>query len=84
MSDKADDSVGHLTNTLARGGGNLNDPISKSSNARALPRGGGVEVSSLSAHNNEESCMIAKLSVFSNRKCVSLLFILFIEKRICF
>ena len=40
MSDKADDSVGHLTNTLARGGGNLNDPIFKSSNARALPGGG--------------------------------------------
>ena len=37
--------VGHLNTILARGGGNLNDPIFKSSNAWALPRkGGNVEV----------------------------------------
>ena len=34
-----DDRVGHLNTILARGGGNLNDPIFKSSNAR----GGGGE-----------------------------------------
>ena len=48
MTDKSDDRVGHLNTILARGGENLNDPIFKSSNARALPGGGGddVEVSS--------------------------------------
>ena len=48
MTDKSDDRVGHLNTILARGGANLNDPIFKSSNARALPgKGGGdVEVSS--------------------------------------
>ena len=49
MTDKSDDRVGHLNTILARGGGNLNDPIFKSSNAQALPgkeggRGGDVEV----------------------------------------
>ena len=34
--------VGHLNTILARGGGNLNDPIFKSSNARTLP-GRGVK-----------------------------------------
>ena len=38
MTDKSDDKVGHLNTILARGGGNLNDPIFKSSNAR----GGGM------------------------------------------
>ena len=51
MTDKSDDRVGHLNNILARGGGNLNDPIFKSSNAPALSGGwggggGDVEVSS--------------------------------------
>ena len=41
MTDKSDDRVGHLNTILARGGGNLNDPIFKSSNARALGGGGG-------------------------------------------
>ena len=40
MTDKSDDNVGHLNTILARGGGNLNDPIFKSSNARGLPGGG--------------------------------------------
>ena len=45
MIDKSDDKVGHLNTVLDRGRGNLNDPIFKSSNARALPGGGGgVEV----------------------------------------
>ena len=35
------DRVGHLNTILARWGGNLNDLIFKSSNARGLPRGGG-------------------------------------------
>ena len=39
---KSDDRVGHLNTILA--GGNLNDLIFKSSNARGLP-GGDVEVS---------------------------------------
>ena len=39
MTDKSDDRVGHLNTILARGGGNLNDPIFKSSNAQALPWG---------------------------------------------
>ena len=40
--EKADKSVGHFNTILARGGGNLNDPIFKSLNARGLPgRGGG-------------------------------------------
>ena len=41
LTEKLDDLVGHLNTTLARGGGNLNDPIFKSSNARALPKGFG-------------------------------------------
>ena len=41
MTDKSDDKVGHLNTILARGGGNLNDSIFKSSNARGLPGGGG-------------------------------------------
>ena len=44
MTDKSDDRVGHLNTNLASGGGNLNDPIFKSSNARAFPGGGGVGV----------------------------------------
>ena len=49
MTDKSDDRVGHLTSILAQGGGNLNDPIFKSSIGWPLPGGGGggiVEVSS--------------------------------------
>ena len=40
----ADDdcSLVGLNTILARGGGNLNDPIFKSSNARAFPGGGGM------------------------------------------
>ena len=41
MTLKSDDRVGHLTTILARGGGNLNNPIFKSSNAWA-GGGGGV------------------------------------------
>ena len=48
FTEKSDDRVGHLNTILARGGGILNDPIFKSSNARGLPGGGGrnVEISS--------------------------------------
>ena len=49
LTDKSNDRVGHLNTILARGGGNLNNPIFKSSNAWGLPRGD-VEVSSRSAH----------------------------------
>ena len=45
MTDKSDDRVGHLNIILARGGGNLNDSIFKSSK-------GDVEVSSWSPHNS--------------------------------
>ena len=38
--NKSDHRVGHLNTILARGGGNLNNPIFKSSNARGLPGGG--------------------------------------------
>ena len=41
LTDKFDDWVGHFNSLLARGGGNMNDPIFQSSNARALPGGGG-------------------------------------------
>ena len=41
FTDKSDDRVGHLNTILARGGGKLNNPIFKSSNARGLPWGGG-------------------------------------------
>ena len=41
MTEKSDDKVGHLNTILAIGGGNLNDPIFKSSNTRGLPGGGG-------------------------------------------
>ena len=43
MTDKSDDGVEHLNTILAQGGGNLNDPIFRSSNAQGLPRkaGGG-------------------------------------------
>ena len=34
------DRVGHFNTILAQGGGNLNDPIFKSSNTRGLPVGG--------------------------------------------
>ena len=36
MTGKSDNTVGHLNTILARGGGNLNDPIFKSSNARSM------------------------------------------------
>ena len=39
LKDKSDNRVGHLNTVLARGGGNLNNPILKSSNARSLPGG---------------------------------------------
>ena len=42
LTDKFDDRVGHLNTILARGGGNLKDPIFKSSNARLLPGGRGM------------------------------------------
>ena len=42
MTNKSDDRVGHLFTILARAGGNLNDPIFKSSNARSLPGGEGM------------------------------------------
>ena len=42
MTDKSNDKVGHLNTSLAIGGGNLNNPIFKSSNARGLPGGGGM------------------------------------------
>ena len=41
MTDKSDNKVGYLNSILARGGGNLNDPIFKSSNVRGLPGGAG-------------------------------------------
>ena len=41
QTDKSDVRVEHLNTILARGGENLNDPIFKSSNARALPGAGG-------------------------------------------
>ena len=50
MTDKSDDRVGHLNAILARGGGNLNDPIFKSSFARGWGGGGDVKVSSWSVH----------------------------------
>ena len=37
MTEKSDDRVEHLNTIFARGGGNLNDPIFKSSNARVCP-----------------------------------------------
>ena len=46
QTDESDDRVGYLNTILARRGGNLNDPIFKISNARGLPGGGDVEVSS--------------------------------------
>ena len=47
LTDKFDDRLGYSNTILVRGGGNLNNPIFKSSNARALPGGwGDVEVSS--------------------------------------
>ena len=41
MTDKSNDKVGHLNTILAQGGGNLNNPIFKCSNAQRLPGGGG-------------------------------------------
>ena len=37
LTGKSENKKGHLNAALARGGGNLNDPVFKSSNARALP-----------------------------------------------
>ena len=47
-TDKPDDRVGHLNTILTQRVGEFNNPLYKSSNARALPgrRKGGVEVSS--------------------------------------
>ena len=45
LTDKSDDRVGHLKTILVRGGGNLNYPIFKSSDARGLPGKGYVKVS---------------------------------------
>ena len=42
MTDKSYDRIGHFNTILARGAGNLNDPIFKSSNARVPGGGGGV------------------------------------------
>ena len=42
FTDKSDHRVGHLNTIFARGGGNLNNPIFKSSNARGFPGGGGM------------------------------------------
>ena len=42
LTDKSDFWVGHLDIILGRGGGNLNDPIFKSSNARVLPGRRGI------------------------------------------
>ena len=41
MTDQSDDRVGELNTILARGGGNLNDTIFKSSNAWEREGGGG-------------------------------------------
>ena len=41
LTEKSHDRVRHLNTILARGSGNLNDPISKSSNGRVLPGGRG-------------------------------------------
>ena len=41
LADRSDDRVGHLNSILARGGGNLNDPIFTSSNTRAFSTLGG-------------------------------------------
>ena len=50
LTEKCNNSVGHLNIILVRGGRNLNDTIFRSSNAQVLPGGGGgqgdVEVSS--------------------------------------
>ena len=37
MTDKSQDRLGHFNTILATGAGNLNNPIFKSSNGRALP-----------------------------------------------
>ena len=42
LTDKSDDRVGHLKTILVRGGGNLNYPIFKSSNARGFAWKGGM------------------------------------------
>ena len=60
LTDKFDDRVGHLNTILARGGGNLKDPIFKSSNARLLPGGGGCWsfelIGALTAAQTQEFC----------------------------
>ena len=40
MTDKSKDKVGYLNTILAQGGGNLNDPFFKSSNAQSFPGAG--------------------------------------------
>ena len=45
FTDKSNDRVGHLNTILARGAGNWNNTIFKSSNARGFPGAGDVEVS---------------------------------------
>ena len=58
MTVKSSARVGYLNLILAQGGGNLNNSIFKTSNARGIARGGGgdVDVSNRSTHKaNEQS-----------------------------
>ena len=57
MADQSNDRVGHFNTILARGGGNLNNPIFKSSNARALLGGGCSSLELIGAlHSQHFSC----------------------------
>ena len=68
LTDKLDDWVGHLNTILARRGGNLNDPIFKSLNARAGGGGGEREsfelIGALRAREQVQGCTSLEKYIF--------------------
>ena len=78
MIDKSGERVGHLNTVLARGGGNFNDLIFKSSNARV---GGDVEVSIRSARH---AVLCTCRSVISYRSWEHVLLVSHFETEIYF
>ena len=58
MTVKSSARVGYLNAILAQGGGNLNNSIFKSSNARGLPGGGGMLMFRIDRRIQEEFDMI--------------------------
>ena len=70
LRDKPDDRVGHLNTILARRAGNLNDPVFKRFNIRALPGGGGMlkfRFDRRIVHNNQTSFTFDSQAIISEK-----------------